>query len=1683
MRRKVRLVCHMSPVGPRQMTGVQWFALQVSAALDLAPEDGDFNHVAVQLLPWTFVPKPSQVRLAYRDPAGTIVVHPDPLPIVEPTHAVMNEVQRLQGEIVETFITTAELRRRLTLVWNAPAPDDNNPNAFGDPTASLAPSTVELSLYLATLPAQVARALRTSLFVKVDLAALSMAEDQPDLIAAPDFSFVEPDGTPTVWEPVTDVMAPGFPTVPTDDAEAHWGLHLKSGVNSYVEEVGAVLKPVRPPHLDDTIALDLGSLWIKGIEPSSRDSLRDLDQRLDRALDSTGVVLGLKGALNLGSDAPSLGPARTESLPQRIWNGLALALIMEDMHPAPPPPPGDIVDPLLQHYADERHRLADAQVALQIARVLAAIGQAQHAAAVKTAFHDYFNNPPGRSFPHGDWRAICIKAVGGDQSLSDRELVLRLREAQPIEAVQKSTEDRRLPPFAARLQLALWVHILERAVSEPVRDVAKAINAGGAGLFAPGEVTFARQQHLRRVRQVMQEADRRTSDGTQFHEALRKTLEDEIGLGLQAVAAPLFRADRSPEGLVELIRQSVPIFKDMGDGYDTAFVADSVRLSAKIWTSGKAGEAVAGHVGDFLWLSDRAIEQPIALCPGIAFTYGKPRALQDQQDRSSDPLRHISGTGLLIKRQSPNGNAGTWRLVTAGDIVGPIKAASDRDLLCTQAITIPHRATYNHLTLRPEFQYEGRIIGIDDPIAQDFPTIGEDKNAGNDADFLGIDLVGYHAHPVVDPASRLLAPVLRYGDNYRAAIFGISVAGGLPRELSDPDDPSLLDPTRPIDPPADAVSKPFEFRRRVPVGEITLYPPAAPGKPVDINAPIFANAVDRQPWPEVPRGVRLLTHEMQAHQFGQTASRREAGATLLVSALATSRLVRKTVTFEIAPPLCGVQVLRRWLMPQVGQPQDRKMIDEALRLDNVVRKSFDDPSRPYRSLDPMFQDPVVRHVGVRLFVFDPATRRFTEQREHRQTLDAAPDSTAGQARYLQVTVSADVGGPARTVTLTAPNTRSIDVKLGAGAGAFIELHPLVAQADLDQRFTASCVARMMEDLRPDDLADPAWGPIGGVSHVILPGTKVDLEAVSDELPDLDQVYGAFTASIEGVTTRLLFNAAEPDPCLDFIGAADLLRQHWTWRGLPLAVRQDTAGGGGRWLTDEFGRPPPEFADAAALRDLENLGLRPDSRRTPQWRRLSDWEAVLSLDHAFATRKLQSFEWSAGAINSAATLVQIAVDQRRDRVGGDYHRYTLRLRSRYALLIAPEKREVTLPYWRRTLHEYHGGALRPPVVLAVLPLMRGMDMAVLPSQPAESLREAAPVLLICDHVAYGPYGFGDRLTARIVPDIVDGELPEPPTTPVEEGKGDTEDATGGRPYRVGPVPDVYGRRDSANPYWGTPDTRSDALVVWGPFGTTFETIDDEPRIAATAYVVHPPEGAGPHWLAEVVFDRAIFGYAEGTEVDAVSASVETRLYAERPGYRSDSVSRRQLYFMPLVRPVNDEAALPVLGTLDTRSGASFGTLIIDANRLPALSPATRLADQSFDQPIRSHRYLVMVARLVTDSMSGDLVPVPVALYALKAEEGLVVTARRFDGDHLPPSFMDDEPPDIVAYVLEVRTGRRTDAPWLFDDPKTRTMADFWRSLLPDKAGDRGWDTREFLDLPEAHGMIEAVQGPFWIKTAR
>ena len=101
-----------------------------------------------------------------------------------------------------------------------------------------------------------------------------------------------------------------------------------------------------------------------------------------------------------------------------------------------------------------------------------------------------------------------------------------------------------------------------------------------------------------------------------------------------------------------------------------------------------------------------------------------------------------------------------------------------------------------------------------------------------------------------------------------------------------------------------------------------------------------------------------------------------------------------------------------------------------------------------------------------------------------------------------------------------------------------------------------------------------------------------------------------------------------------------------------------------------------------------------------------------------------------------------------------------------------------------------------------------------------------------------------------------------------------------------------------------------------------------------------------------------------------------------------------------RPIDDEAALSVLGSLNTQAGGDFGSLSIKADYLPALSPSLRLSEQDFDQPVTRHRDLVRQARLVMDSMSGDQVPVPLTLYKLTAGGGCEITAHRFDGGLLP-----------------------------------------------------------------------------------
>ncbi|MGM9489589.1 hypothetical protein [Ideonella sp. YS5] len=733
--------------------------------------------------------------------------------------------------------------------------------------------------------------------------------------------------------------------------------------------------------------------------------------------------------------------------------------------------------------------------------------------------------------------------------------------------------------------------------------------------------------------------------------------------------------------------------------------------------------------------------------------------------------------------------------------------------------------------------------------------------------------------------SVLRAIPLRYGDHYEFAAGVIDRAGGQATELTYPERPWSFDVTKlaTLDPPQrDRV----QFLRRVPVGDCNLLPldGAWPRVPDDIALRCLEEAPIPEPAGNTKPCAILLTPAGDDYRH---EGRLGGGRVPLVG----------EARFRVEPPRLDEHTLQRWLMPDTtwSDAQRQAALKVLVQTLTTLHEARDRQlaTGAAESDVGLPLDPAVSAIGLR-FTFDG-------QVEQRHVLAR----TSGADMRVAVG-DHDHFDPAQLTFFVAPGSH---VRLGFVA--------LVSSTDF-QRMDGQALDRLLEKGK-----DP-WRDGDGNLYRAFTESVVFVEAASAALPKLtadDLVLKADER--EQVELRYAFSklsASERDK-LRQVHQQRVSSDRWVWRNLPLPAAQALVLGP---TTDEQRRrlasgPPPEIVNPA-LRD------KPDSEL------VRSFDELAAIDRGFVHRSdvVKRFprRWS--------DEIVLHVDNRDGYTAADYLHYRLRLVSRYAgVLTAPESDAIGP---RRIGAEFRGDAqrIKPPKVLAVLPLLRSSGESPRP----QAQGDGCPFLVVLDEVWFREHGIGERLVARVA--RVKQEIGED----VEPNE-----------RRLGPLPD-----HSVDPKGGL--VLDQELDCFGPFGFSLDRGNSEALANASAFVVYPPVGTPPHYNLFVELSR--------------------RLDVPNPAARNSPWSEA----LPMYSLPDSDALNPIGARLAVRVDAE-GKMTYDPGRLDARPFAGAAGDV-----MRQYRYLLIAGQRVREG--GRAVDVFLPQEAMWLGDGTLRALKGADG---------------------------------------------------------------------------------------
>ncbi len=1693
---KVRILVSIAPLGPwpRSDASEVHVCANIGGAFTTAggeepdPTSDEAQTWRWYLTPWNLVPPdgvawdeaeagvPSRPKLHawWRDAAPKTVVEVE-APPTDPAAGLGD----LKAAFEDTYIKPAMpaddtanygqvVRQIARLGWTAPVADDIGdiePERDPDPRQdhSQSPRIADLAFYLSTLPGGTGRLLGGALDVRLAAPTLSAIPAERRLFLAPEVFLPNAKNKIVRWRPKGDNLdhTQGF-------EPAEWEYEPTEGDPPAGHEVVAVIKPFVMPATDlgtsasDPIKVDWNTFWVDKdtVLPAGFGAEAAAQEEIARAMTISEAVQAVKLRVlervrQPGEPDPQDGPDTTALAFMDILAAAGAAYGFQPFNTVPSGnPSGTSFDGQRRKAIESARLMLRTRIAPEPA-IRAVDRRERFVWQNLLAWADAAENQAGR-IPDGTGQPDWLRVVGAVGDFRDSDIAglhhgywSRLIAASG----QSDTGWETVGPKAflaggvpraeqlrrARLRAVLWAEAKEaRTLTDLVaEDLARAI----AGLI-----------------------DRLRDEGTGSED--RPTVIRALSQALVARS----RGGLPPEETVAL-----------------KAAEDLVRASIADVRGFLVADAAGTQPSDLLTATIREIDALRGTDPetvragaedrGIVFTYGKPITFIDQAPAAARPelTEAISGFALFVRREASDQ---PWRLVTAGELAGPpdrrpangdpdapLDETTRKPLLARSLVPVPQRITANELSYRPELTYSGRPLGVSTPISGVLAGAGVSDQT--DEVYRDVDIVGYRAVPAKEG---LKAPILRYGDNYRAAIAALGPAGGMPAEIAGVDTPRQFDEDAldtGFNVPLSAWSAPYGYRCTYPVGEVTLVPPSAPRRDGTEQAETFPDLLrDLDPaqvrsWPSVPEGVRLLVDDMD----GDGGQDRQANLLLArADGAFRSDAVRRQVTVALAPPVAPITVVERWLAPAAAATADeRAALIARIKESHLAKLRHDrarasDDAAPLDQTDPALRHPAVGRIYLRLRTFDgaPAVRAFTAGTWVHKTLHTAAGETEPDSAHLyKLTITATDRGNARLVPGGGPND-PIEVRLPPGTAALVDIAPAIATADAE-RFATSA-KRAVQDLgdgwcifpastlaleTPIELDAAAWTALVARVHAAL---------------DLVRSGRQVTVALDRVRVGETAGTGRAQDA-DAIGEATLLRQTWFWRGAPLAIPRQASGPGEEpdWLTDADGTPPPDlFASPDAPEDPVVFGV---------------WEELIAPSESFRTDELVRIPWNAAELgplpDTADGASLLANDGRRNLQSAGYARYGLRLTSRYAPVLA----EATVvsrvePPWRRIYIGYDGDAPPAPAVLSIMPLIAGIPGGPVGPQMDPGKRDAAPVLAYFAHAPFREFGMTERLTARLVEDLVDGERDTPD---VEHPSEEEDDEAGVAPYRSGADPHVHGET-IGDPYWGSPDTRTGLLRTWGPFATTFDISDTEPGIGGCLYVVFPPENAAPHWFADIIFERAVLRpFPDETGAPVLEAP---------PGLSTASAAPRQIHFLPLSHRFEADkiSNLPDLGEMRIRRTGD--TIALEGLEITETANLRLDPLRTVPERTETHRALLMVSRLMTESISRQQVPVPVALFTL-VQTTTGVVAHHFTGDPLP-SDLDAPGVQLVATQWLVRIDTRRGSDWAFDPwyIGRKSMRDFFRSILP-VGTDRGWVVRDFHEPADARAVIQEHHGPFAI----
>lgn len=811
-----------------------------------------------------------------------------------------------------------------------------------------------------------------------------------------------------------------------------------------------------------------------------------------------------------------------------------------------------------------------------------------------------------------------------------------------------------------------------------------------------------------------------------------------------------------------------------------------------------------------------------------------------------------------------NASTAGWHALSGGRYaVKAIDADADKaDWSHSSDRVLGVTAGYVDQVLCRELTYSGANLVCENPMQR----VHRERLEKDPAEDDGFGLM--QLNRFASPTWELRALPLRYGDHYEFAASVIDRAGGQAAELCKATEPWEFDPTSiaRLSPPQRCG---VHFLRRVPVGNCNILPPEHgwPQTPADVWLRCLEEAPPSPEYGAQPTSVLLVPSAPGV--FHRKSSRDNASEW------------PSSVSFAVEAPRLDEHTLLRWNMPATTLgPDDQKAAVTALK---------EALTEIYRVRDRLLATDATLNAPGGGFPFDPAVTalgvsyHFDSGTKGRHII---------QDRGVSITLEC---GETDELQLKQTTPNQLLVVIAPGSHVRLGLVPLIAPDDF----------KRMDEQALSGLLDPdPWRAEDGTAYRAFAESVIFAESASRDLPALNVDHLTVKEDDAGnVEVRYAFSALDAlqQGHLRHVHQMRISCQRWVWRNLPVPAK-DLPSSPSEQRRRLASGPPPEIVDPAA-RDAASSEL------------VSYFDELAGLDQGFVRREEVILRFP----RQRSDNIALHIDRRDGITAADYLRYHLTLSSRYQGVLAEKEGKSIGP--RRIAMAFRGNAaqIKPPRVLAVLPLVRGMS-----DSPRKTGRnEGSAFLVILDEPWFREYGMGERLRARVA-----------------HVKAEVSDQTEPAELRFGPLPD-----HSVEPL-KSPELKrllAEDLDCFGPFGFSLDRGSSQAMANATGFVVYPPEGTPAHYNLFVEFSR-LLDIPSGTQKDGkVTAPLASAI--------SDAIP---LYTLPDSDDLNPQDG-PLLITTSAAGNLSF----------EASQVATAPFAGASGSVLLQYRYLLIVGRFVRD----------------------------------------------------------------------------------------------------------------------